>query len=160
MHASQWATASTGFEPGRRRGSPISGRCAAIVRIAALLAVALGAVACAGPDKDALDATGSWESEIDQSVMSIEQSGLFAMEIPGERLPIIGTVTIAGSTVTFMNRPETRLCVDDAGVYDVTIAGERLIATVVRDTCPSRVLHMSRPWRRLSADQIPPSTDE
>lgn len=114
-------------------------------------------IGCAGPEKESIDVTGSWQSEIDQSVMSIEESGLFAMEIPGERLPIIGTVSITGSTVTFMNRPETKLCVDDEGIYDLTIADDRLHATVVRDTCPSRVLHMSRPWKRVHADQSPPS---
>lgn len=120
--------------------------------------VALGLlVGCDGPEKQSIDVTGSWESEIDQSVMSIEESGLFAMEIPGERLPIIGTVRISGTQVTFINRPETKLCVGDEGVYDITIVDERLRAEVVRDTCPSRVLHMSRPWRRLSTDQTPPS---
>ncbi len=120
--------------------------------VSALLA-ALLLPACTSAEKTAVDVTGSWQSEIDESVMSIEESGLFAMEIPGERLPIIGTVTIDGSRVTFRNRPETKLCVADDGIYEVSIEDERLHATVVRDTCPSRVLHMSRPWKRVSAVQ-------
>lgn len=115
---------------------------------------------CGASGEKPVDMTGRWESEIDRSVMSIEQSGLFAMDIPGERLPIIGTVSIAGNVATFRNRPETRLCVDDDGVYEVSVDDARLFAKVVRDTCPSRVLHMSRPWRRLSADQSPSAIQE
>lgn len=122
-----------------------------IVPVVALTLVGAGCVERVQP----VDITGRWQSEIDQSVMLIEESGLFAMDIPGARLPVIGTVTIEGDLATFRNRPETRLCVDDDGVYRISVDEERLTATLVRDTCASRVLHMSRPWRRLSADQSP-----
>lgn len=106
-----------------------------------------------------VDITGRWQSEIDESVMSIEESGLFAMDIPGERLAIIGTVAVNGTQVSFRNRPETKLCVDDDGIYEIQIVEDRMMAHVVRDTCPSRVLHMSRPWRRLNAERSPSSSD-
>jgi len=116
---------------------------------------------CLGSESTkALDITGQWRSEIDESIMSIEPSGLFAVDIPGERLAIIGTVTVDGARASFRNRPETKLCVDDDGVYDIEIIDERMIAREVRDTCPSRVLHMSRPWRRLSDESSPPKIDE
>lgn len=135
----------------------------AIARVAVL---AFSAVACVllqgcqteGQNK-AIDITGQWRSEIDESVMSIEPSGLFALDIPGERLSIIGTAAIDGSRVSFRNRPETKLCVDDDGVYEIAIVNERMIATVVRDTCPSRVLHMSRPWKRLNTESSPPKNE-
>lgn len=115
---------------------------------------------CLGSEKPPpIDLAGTWQSEIDQSVMSIEESGLFAIDIPGEKYAIVGTIVVDGSRVSFRNRPETRLCVDDDGVYDVEIVDDRLISREVRDTCPSRVLHMSRPWRRLSADRSPPKSD-
>lgn len=125
---------------------------------AAIIVTALGGCGDSQKAKQ-LDLSGRWQSEIDESVMSIEPSGLFAMDIPGERLAIIGTIAIDGSRVSFRNRPETKLCVDDDGVYEVEIIEDRLVPSVVRDTCPSRVLHMSRPWRRLSADQSPSSSE-
>ena len=105
-----------------------------------------------------LDLTGHWKSEIDESVMSIEPSGLFAMDVPCERLPIIGTVAIDGTQATFRNRPETRLCVGDDGIYEIEIVEDLMISRLVRDTCPSRVLHMSRLWRRLNASSMPPTS--
>jgi len=121
-----------------------------------LLVAAVFAAGCNDTQKTTtIDVTGRWQSEIDESVMSIEESGLFAMDIPGERQAIIGTVAVAGTQVSFRNRPETKLCVDDDGIYEIEIVDDRLIATVVRDTCPSRVLHMSRPWRRLNAERNP-----
>lgn len=126
----------------------------------ALPLVALFAAGCSDAQKTTtVDITGRWQSEIDESVMSIEDSGLFAMDIPGERLAIIGTVAVNGTQVSFRNRPETKLCVDDDGVYEIEILDDRMIATVVRDTCPSRVLHMSRPWRRLNAERNPSSSE-
>lgn len=114
-----------------------------------------------GPVDDTLLAeapfAGNWRSELDGSTLTIEVTGIFAIERPatGDRSQnkgvgnSVGSWTFDGTNARFTNLRENKECADLTGTYTAEVVRDTVRFTKVQDDCASREELMAWPWTRV-----------
>jgi len=97
---------------------------------------------------------GSWRNS-DGVTMTCEDTGLVVLDRPGpKQRPVVGEYTFDGSTATFRNRVESKLCADELGQYTVDVSTDACTITPVRDACADRVKLLKGVWTRTAAGRV------
>ncbi len=107
---------------------------------------------------------GSWRSELDGSTLTIEVTGIFAIERPSasdldntnrnnnRKNNSVGSWTFDGTTARFTNLRETNECADLTGSYTAEVVRDTVRFTKVQDDCASREELMAWPWTRVKSN--------
>ena len=128
-------------------------------RVSAVLCLAL--TACASAPKLPPEATlsGAWRNA-DGITLSLEQTGLMVIDLPGPRpRSIVGDWSLADGVATIRYRPESKVCVDEIGQYRLELepSGESFSSSMVRESCDRRRTLFEGVWKRADAGRaVPP----
>ncbi len=98
-----------------------------------------------------LDVNGAWISSYDQSTLTIK-NGKYCIYVSGiERdHPFIGTCTVEGNTVTFVNKKDP--CEGAKGLYEVSFNDKNIVFKHKDDGCSRRKAILLHDWERLDID--------
>ncbi len=92
---------------------------------------------------------GSWKSELDDSVLTVERAGAFRIE-RANAPTATGRWSLEGSAVVFVSDAPASLtdCANIEGAYLPEVVRDTVRFTKLRDDCPAREESMAWPWRR------------
>ncbi|MFM7134246.1 MAG: hypothetical protein ACKO0W_08015 [Planctomycetota bacterium] len=97
---------------------------------------------------------GAWKSELDGTLLVIEEDGRFTVERPAVGAEpargVIGRWRLDDGDVVFANAADAATCAGVDGRYAARVVRDTARFVEIDDDCPAREEHMAWPWKRAA----------